>query len=134
MRDEIAHCCKKLRLGRKIVDAYDSIQADNNHEYLLQILQLALDHRETSRKNRLVKQAGFYAMKTFEDFSFSEVKLPQELSVEELKEASFIDDKKNLILYGNVGTGNYGKKILMERNEVATNQANGCRFISFHNI
>ena len=105
MRDEIAYCCKKLRLGRKIVDAYDSIQADNNHEYLLQILQLALDHRETTRKNRLLKQAGFYAMKTFEDFSFSEVRLPQEMSVEELKKTSFIDDKKNLILYGNVGTG-----------------------------
>ena len=134
MRDEIAYCCKKLRLGRKIVDVYDSIQADSNHEYLLQILQLALDHRETTRKNRLVKQAGFYAMKTFEDFLFDEVRLPQELSVEELKEASFIDDKKNLILYGNVGTGNYGKKILMERNEVTTSQANDCRFISFHNI
>jgi len=105
MKEQIAYCCKKLRLGRKIVDVFEEVEADNNQEYLMKILQIALDNRETSRKNRLVKQAGFYALKTFEDFSFEEIRLPQDLSPEELKKASFIDEKKNLILYGNVGTG-----------------------------
>ncbi|WP_289058960.1 IS21-like element helper ATPase IstB [uncultured Mesotoga sp.] len=105
MKEQIAYCCKKLRLGRKIVDVFEEVEADNNQEYLMKILQIALDNRETSRKNRLVKQAGFYAMKTFEDFSFEEIRLPQDLSPEELKKASFVDEKKNLILYGNVGTG-----------------------------
>ena len=105
MKEHIAYCCKKLRLGRKIVDVFEEVEADNNQEYLMKILQIALDNRETSRKNRLVKQAGFYAMKTFEDFSFEEIRLPQDLSPEELKKASFVDEKKNLILYGNVGTG-----------------------------
>jgi len=105
MKEQIAYCCKKLRLGRKIVDVFEEVEADNNQEYLMKILQIALDTRETSRKNRLVKQAGFYAMKTFEDFSFEEIRLPQDLSPEELKKASFVDEKKNLILYGNVGTG-----------------------------
>ena len=105
MKEQIAYCCKKLRLGRKIVDVFEEVEADNNQEYLMKILQIALDNRETSRKDRLVKQAGFYAMKTFEDFSFEEIRLPQDLSPEELKKASFVDEKKNLILYGNVGTG-----------------------------
>ncbi|RIZ61461.1 ATP-binding protein [Mesotoga sp. SC_NapDC2] len=105
MKDQIAYCCKKLRLGRKIVDVFEEVEADNNQEYLMKILRIALDNRETSRKNRLVKQAGFYALKTFEDFSFEEIRLPQDLSPEELKKASFVDEKKNLILYGNVGTG-----------------------------
>jgi DNA replication protein DnaC len=105
MKEQIEYCCKKLRLGRKIVDVFEEVEADNNQEYLMKILQIALDNRETSRKNRLVKQAGFYAMKTFEDFSFEEIRLPQDLSPEELKKASFVDEKKNLILYGNVGTG-----------------------------
>ena len=105
MKEQIAYCCKKLRLGRKIVDVFEEVEADNNQEYLMKILRIALDNRETSRKNRLVKQAGFYAMKTFEDFSFEEIRLPQDLSPEELKKASFVDEKKNLILYGNVGTG-----------------------------
>lgn len=105
MKEQIAYCCKKLRLGRKIVDVFEEVEADNNQEYLMKILQIALDNRETSRKNRLVKQAGFYALKTFEDFSFEEIRLPQDLSPEELKKASFVDEKKNLILYGNVGTG-----------------------------
>jgi len=105
MKEQIAYCCKKLRLGRKIVDVFEEVEADNNQEYLMKILRIALDNRETSRKNRLVKQAGFYALKTFEDFSFEEIRLPQDLSPEELKKASFVDEKKNLILYGNVGTG-----------------------------
>jgi len=105
MKEQFAYCCKKVRLGRKIVDVFEEVEADNNQEYLMKILQIALDNRETSRKNRLVKQAGFYAMKTFEDFSFEEIRLPQDLSPEELKKASFVDEKKNLILYGNVGTG-----------------------------
>ena len=84
----------------QIVDVLEEVEADNNQEYLMKILQIALDNRETSRKNRLVKQAGFYAMKTFEDFSFEEIRLPQDLSPEELKKASFVDEKKNLILYG----------------------------------
>ena len=44
-------------------------------------------------------------MKTFAGYSFDEIRLPAELSVNELKEAAFIGEKKNLILYGNVGTG-----------------------------
>ncbi|MDK2944872.1 MAG: hypothetical protein PWQ24_1587, partial [Mesotoga sp.] len=58
MKEQIAYCCKKLRLGRKIVDVFEEVEADNNQEYLMKILQIALDNRETSRKNRLVKQAG----------------------------------------------------------------------------
>ena len=105
MKEQIAECCKKLRLSNNIVEISSQIEASSHEEYLLKILQHELKHRETTRKTRLIKQAGFYALKTFEDFCFDEIQLPAELSVEALKQADFIDDSQNLILYGNVGTG-----------------------------
>ena len=100
-----ASLVRRLRLGKNIALISDQIEAESHQEYLLKVLKEELAYRETKRKNRLIKQAGFYTLKTFEDYCFDEIKLPAELSVGDLKEATFISEKKNLILYGNVGTG-----------------------------
>lgn len=105
MKTEIAECCRRLRLSRNIAEISDQVEADNYQEYLLKILKQEVAYRETTRKNRLVKQAGFYSLKTFEDYCFDEIRLPTELSLPELKEAAFVRQRKNLIFYGNVGTG-----------------------------
>ena len=41
----------------------------------------------------------------FEGFDFTSVKLPPSLSRQELCSAAFIEEKRNLVLYGPVGTG-----------------------------
>lgn len=105
MKTEIAECCRHLRLSRNIAAVCDRVEADSHQEYLLKILKQEVLYRETTRKNRLIKQAGFYSLKTFDGYSFDQIRLPAELSVDDLKEADFIDEKKNLIFYGNVGTG-----------------------------
>ena len=61
---EIAVCCKKLRLSRNIVEMADKIQADTHQEYLLKLLQSEITHREKVRKDKLLKKAGFYTLKT----------------------------------------------------------------------
>ncbi|MCT4573097.1 IS21-like element helper ATPase IstB, partial [Bacillus thuringiensis] len=53
----------------------------------------------------LLKQAKFDVIKTFENYSFTEVELPKQLSVEDLKSTDFTTRKENLVLYGGVGTG-----------------------------
>lgn len=105
MKTEIAECCRQLRLGKNIATISEQIEAGSHQEYLLKVLKEELSYREAKRKSRLLKQAGFYSVKTFEGFCFDEIRLPAELSVDDLKEADFIDEKKNLIFYGNVGTG-----------------------------
>ena len=105
MKAEIAEYCRRLRLGKNIALISDQIEAESHQEYLLKVLKEELAYRESKMKNRLIKQAGFYTLKTFEGYCFDEIKLPAELSVADLKEANFISKKKNLILYGNVGTG-----------------------------
>jgi len=105
MKTEIAECCRRLRLSKNIAEISDQIEADTYQDYLLKILRQEVAYRETTRKNRLVKQAGFYSVKTFEGYCFDDIRLPTELSVAELKEAAFVRQQKNLIFYGNVGTG-----------------------------
>jgi DNA replication protein DnaC len=105
LKNEIAACCKRLRLSRNLVDNSEMVHGESFQEYLLELLKLEIRHRESSKRERLVKNANFYSYKTFEDFRFDEVKLPSGLTPEDLKQCAFIDEKRNLILYGNVGTG-----------------------------
>ena len=105
MKAEIAECCRRLRLSKNIAEISDQVEADSYQEYLLKVLKQEVAYRETTRKNRLVKQAGFYNLKTFDGYSFDEIRLPTELSIADLKEVNFVRQQKNLIFYGNVGTG-----------------------------
>jgi DNA replication protein DnaC len=102
---DIAACCKRLRLSKNIVEMSDKIQADSHQEYLLKLLQSEILHREQTRKNKLLKKAGFYTIKTFESFRFDEVTLPGGITPEYLRECEFIANKSNIVMYGNVGTG-----------------------------
>lgn len=102
---DIAACCKRLRLSKNIVEMSDKIQADSHQEYLLKLLQSEITHREKTRKDKLLKKAGFYTIKTFESFRFDEVTLPGGITPEYLRECQFLANKSNIVMYGNVGTG-----------------------------
>lgn len=101
----IADCCKQLRLSRNIAEMSGIIQADSHQEYLLKLLQSEIEHRDAARKDKLLKNAGFYAIKTFDNFRFDEVTLPSAVNAAYLKNCEFIENKTNLVMYGNVGTG-----------------------------
>jgi len=105
LTNQIADCCKELRLSRNIAEMSCIVQEDNNQAYLLKILKSELEHREVARLDRLIKNAGFYTLKAFEVFRFDEVTLPATVTSESLRSLEFIDTKTNLVLYGNVGTG-----------------------------
>jgi DNA replication protein DnaC len=105
LTSEIAACCKELKLGRNIAEISERLQADSHQEYLVKLLRSELEHRESMRKDKLLKNAGFYSFKTFADFRFDEVKLPASVSPQYLQNGEFIKAKTNLVMYGNVGTG-----------------------------
>ncbi len=102
---DIATCCKRLRLSKNIVEMSDKIEAHTHQEYLLKLLQSEILHREKARRDKLLKKAGFYTIKTFESFRFDEVTLPGDVTPEYLRKCEFIKNKTNIVMYGNVGTG-----------------------------
>jgi len=105
MKNKIATLCAKLRIGNIIADNYEDIQADTHEQFLLQLLTKACQERDINRKNRLLKQAGFDLIKTFDNYEFDEIQIPPRLNIDDLKEGEFVKRQENLILYGNIGTG-----------------------------
>ena len=102
---EIAECLRQLRFNSHIAEMSEKIQAQNNQEYLLVLLKSEIERRESSKKDKLLKNAGFYTIKSFEDFNFDEVTLPEAVTKEYLRNLEFLESKTNLVMYGNVGTG-----------------------------
>lgn len=102
---EITACCKELKLSHNIVEMAATVQADSHQEYLLKLLRSELDHRDAQRKDKFLKNAGFYNLKTMDGFRFDEVTLPAAVTPDYLRNCEFIKTKTNLVMYGNVGTG-----------------------------
>ena len=104
VREQIASCCKRLRL-RRMTDNLDLVRESEPEAFLLRLLELEVQHRDRARVERAINSAGFYTLKRLEDFAFDEVTVPAQLTQDQLTELQFITNRQNLILYGNVGTG-----------------------------
>jgi DNA replication protein DnaC len=102
---EIAQCCKVLKLGASMAETSQHIKADSHQEFLHKILLEEIARREEAKKVRCLKNAGFYSIKSFENYCFDEIKMPNAITPNQLQSGEFIGRKENLILYGNVGTG-----------------------------
>ena len=101
----ILDLCRQLRLGTYMSEVYKTIEADTNEVFLIKLLRIVAEERDVERRNRYLRQAEFDVIKTFENYSFDNIQLPEGLSVEMLKDCQFLKDKQNLILYGRPGTG-----------------------------
>ncbi|MGI6752598.1 MAG: ATP-binding protein [Anaerovoracaceae bacterium] len=102
---DISSCCKILRFSRNMVENSEKIEAETHQDYLLKLLRLEIEHREAARRERLIKGAKFHAIKTFESFNFDDVILPSDVTKDYLKECRFLEEKKNLVFYGNISAG-----------------------------
>ena len=105
LTSDISTCCKQLRLSRNMAENSEKISAETHQDYLLKLLRLEIEHRENARRERMIKGAGFYSLKSFETFRFDDVILPAGITPEYLKECEFLEEKKNLVFYGNIGAG-----------------------------
>lgn len=135
VREQITECCKRLRLSQNIINSLDSISEEDNEVFLLRLFEKELIYRDEVRKNRNIKAAGFYTIKTFEGYDYDEITFPSELTPESMQSCNFIEEKRNLILFGRIGAGKthmaialgveackQGKKVLFFRTSNLVNQ------------
>ena len=59
LTSEIAECLRQLRFNSSIAEMSEKIQAENNQEYLLALLKSEIERRESSKNDKLLKNAGF---------------------------------------------------------------------------
>lgn len=104
-RHEIAKACKTLYLSRQVLHLCDAVATPKQEAFLLQVLQAEVASREQNKITKLLNKAQFPTLKHFDNYEFDGVKCPPTLSQEGLVTVDFISEKKNLVLYGPVGTG-----------------------------
>lgn len=133
--DTLYRLCRKLRFSRDMVENAKSIKKKDHIEFLTQLFSMEIESRELKRRNAFIKQARFDVLKTFEDYTFKDIKIPKSISPDDIINPAFIGKKENLILYGNVGSGkthlaiatgiaacNLGKKVRFYRTASLVNE------------
>lgn len=105
MNKEIHRCCKELRLSTTFADNAMSLSGDTKQEYMLKVLNAEIEYRNNKRKNLNLKQAGFDNIKTFENYDFNNIIIPNTITVDGIKSLDFMKRQENLILYGRNGAG-----------------------------
>lgn len=61
--------------------------------------------REENKKARLLRQARFPSLKSFSDFDFSEVSMPDGYTVDDMRSLGFIESAQDFVFYGGCGRG-----------------------------
>jgi DNA replication protein DnaC len=106
----LEHCLKQLKLPTMLRD-YASVAAVCGREnvsfetFLLRLCERELVERQQRATERRIKAAKFPTLKTIESFRFDAQPSINEALVGELLTGEFIDQRENVLLVGNSGTG-----------------------------
>lgn len=104
MAAELADLCRQLRLAH-VMDYVSLQQNEELRSMVEQILSAELDGRRRAKLGKLVQQAGFPHIKTFEGYVYDHITFPNGSSPEEIQRLEWLERKENLLLMGAVGTG-----------------------------
>ena len=105
MKNDIYKCCKDLRLSTTFAENAVSMVGNTHQEYMLKVLNAEIECRNNKRKKLCLKQAGFDNIKTFENYDFNKIIIPNTLTIDGIKSLDFMKRQENLILYGRNGAG-----------------------------
>ena len=106
----LEHCLKQLKLPTMLRD-YISVSAICSREnvsfetFLLRLCERELTERQQRAMERRIKTAAFPTLKTIESFQFDAQPEINEPLIRELLVGEFIDQRENVLLIGNSGTG-----------------------------
>lgn len=104
MATELADLCRQLRLAH-VMDYVSLQQNEEIRNIVEQILSAELDGRRRAKLGKLVQQAGFPHIKTFEGYVYDHITFPNGSSPEKIQGLEWLERKENLLLMGAVGTG-----------------------------
>jgi DNA replication protein DnaC len=105
VRRQLSSLLGKVAFSQTAVQLCEQEADAPQEEFVLRIVQSEITYRDEVRRRRYLREAAFPVFKTLEGFDFTTVKLPPSLSRQELCSGAFVAEKRNLVLYGPVGTG-----------------------------
>ena len=103
-REEIGHISRRLMLSKQVVELCEAA-TPKQEEFLLEVIQNELEHRELARRSRLLNRAKFPVIKSLEGYEYTGIRFPPALDRQSLERGDFLKTKANLVCFGPVGTG-----------------------------
>lgn len=106
----LEHYLKELKLPtffreyRKIAELCQKDRSDYQ-TFLLRLVEREMQDREIRARERRIKTAKFPVIKTLDSFDFKAQPSINQTLVRELMRAEYIDQRENVLLIGNSGTG-----------------------------
>jgi DNA replication protein DnaC len=102
---EFRDSARQMMFSNSTIEAFSAESTARQMRAVMRILDIELKTRAENKRNRLLKQAAFPAIKSIDDFDFSGVKLQDGHTADDLASLSFMDKAENLVLYGPPGRG-----------------------------
>lgn len=103
--EELIAFCKRLKIASAMADRAETTEGETHIEFLYNLLKREIELRDQAHIDNLIREAKFPIKYTFDQFRADEVEFPDECSVESLRSLKFLQDHKNIIMYGGTGTG-----------------------------
>ena len=120
MTEKITQKCNELNLKAFAAHMDEALNYGleknwSSQELLLHLLNLELDRRNQNRVDLRFRQSKLNEKLTIDqfDFEFHKSRKDQKNTILNLTQTEFIDQKKDVILIGHPGVGNYAKLLLM---------------------
>ena len=109
-KELIVHYAKELKFGivRDIIDDVVSDAVQNQWDYrrfLCELLRQEAEHRAEIRKYQRIRKAGFPQMKYLQELVLEDMPEDARKLIPELETMNFIKEGRNIVMYGNPGTG-----------------------------
>lgn len=107
-RQLISMYAKQLRIPT--FNQYEGVirQLDSNKsfdDFLVTLMRTELENRQESNRRRKIRSARFPYIKTLEEFDCSYLPNVSEAQIHQLASCDFIQNKQNVVMIGNPGTG-----------------------------
>lgn len=113
LHEQIAACCKELRLSKNLASQAMIVEGPTNQEYFLNLLQKELEWRKSSGIDKRIRAAGFPVKYVPSQYKTEEISFPEGVSFESILNLDFYNAGENLIMYGGTGTGKTMLSILV---------------------
>ena len=105
IREQIILQCKALHLATSYADLAMTTKGETNQQYFLNVLTEKVRAKRAANIQSCLNNANFPYFEYPGNIDTSEILFPDDMSFEDCLNLKFYEERKNLMMYGNPGTG-----------------------------